>query len=219
MLRGYRHSDTGRVEAFSDAVFAIAMTILVLELGTPPHRTGELGRALIEQWPSYLGFAASFSYISVLWLNHHQAFARIRVMDRGLQACNLVLLGATVLLAFPTGVVAETLRERSLAGSDARVSVALYAAVGAAMCASWVLLYAHLHRHPALLRKDVEPQYVRLGVVRATLGVVVYALAGIVGALVHPVIALTAFLVLPVFYFLTSEGFFLAGGGTSSVSP
>jgi hypothetical protein len=96
--------------------------------------------------------------------------------------------------------------------------VVLYAAVGAAMCASWVLLYAHLRRRPALLNQDVKPQYVCLGVVRAQLGVVVYALAGVVGALVHPVIALVAFLVLPVFYFLTSEGFLPAGRDTCSPS-
>ncbi|REE58963.1 hypothetical protein BX257_1451 [Streptomyces sp. 3212.3] len=67
-----------------------------------------------------------------------------------------------------------------------------------------------------LVHEDVEPEYVRLGVVRALLGVVVYALAGGLGALVHPMIVLIAFLVLPLFYFLTSEGFLLAGAGTSS---
>jgi uncharacterized membrane protein len=199
------------VETFSDGVFAIAVTILVLEIVTPGHRPGHLGHALLEQWPSYLGYLASFSYIAVIWLNHHQAFVRIRRMDRGLQAYNLILLGTTALLAFPTGVVAETLRERNLTGSDARVSVALYAAVGAAMCASWVLLYTHLRRHPALLQSDCEPRYVRLGIARAGIGVVVYVLTGVLGAFVNPVIALAAFVLLPLFYFFTSEGVLLTG--------
>ncbi|MGW4624417.1 TMEM175 family protein [Streptomyces sp. NPDC004592] len=215
----YRHSDTVRVEAFSDAVFAIAVTILVLEIVTPEHRTGQLGHALLQQWPSYLGYAASFGYISVIWLNHHQAFVRIRRVDRGLQACNLVLLGTTAFFAFPNGVVAEALREETLSGSDARAAVALYATVGAAMCATWVLLYAHLRRRPDLLHQDVEPQYVRLGVLRALFGVVIYALAGVIGALVHPLIALITFLVLPVFYFLTSEGFLLTGRDAYLPSP
>jgi uncharacterized membrane protein len=201
----FRRSDTARVEAFSDGVFAIAVTVLVLEIGDPDHREGHLGHALLEQWPAYLGYLASFGYVGVIWLNHHQAFARVRSVDRGLQAANLLLLGVTAALAFPTGVLSDALRE-DVFGSDARVAAALYALVAAAMCAAWLLLYTHLRHRPGLLDRAVEPEYVRHGQLRSAVGVGAYAVAGLLGWAVTPVAALAVFVLLPVFYFATSEG-------------
>ncbi|MEU1944659.1 MULTISPECIES: TMEM175 family protein [unclassified Streptomyces] len=198
-------SDTARAEAFSDAVFAIAMTLLVLGLTTPAHPPGGLGDALARQWPAYLGYAASFSYIAVIWLNHHRAFLRIRSMDRGLHAANLLLLFTTAALAFPTDVVATELQADAW-GTDAKVAVVLYAALAAAMCLSWAALYHHLHRRPELLEGTIEPTYVRHGSLRSWIGALAYALAGVLGVLVTPLAALGAFVLLPVFYFTTSEG-------------
>ena len=203
--RRFTRSDTTRVEAFSDGVFAIAVTILVLGIATPPHSPGGLGSALLRQWPAYIGYVASFGYVAVIWLNHRQAFVRIRTVDRGLQAANFVLLGTTALLAFPTEVLSSTLRD-GLSTSDARSAVALYGAEGAAMCLSWVLLYVRLRARPELLEPGVEPYYVRLGVLRSAIGAAVYVLAALAGVFVEPVVALAAFVVLPAFYFLTSEG-------------
>jgi uncharacterized membrane protein len=62
---------TGRVEAFSDGVLAIVITLLVLELRVPQYKHGELLTALLHEWPSYLAFLVSFVYIGVIWLNHH----------------------------------------------------------------------------------------------------------------------------------------------------
>ena len=201
----FTRTDTARVEAFSDGVFAIAVTILVLGIATPPHSPGGLGRALLRQWPAYVGYAASFGYVAVIWLNHRQAFVRIHTVDRGLQAANFLLPGTTALLAFPTEVLSSTLRE-GLSTSDARSAVALYGAEGASMCLSWVLLYARLHARPRLLEHGVEPYYVRLGLLRSAIGAVVYVLAAVAGVFIAPLVALAAFLVLPAFYFLTSEG-------------
>jgi uncharacterized membrane protein len=203
--RRFSRSDTARVEAFSDGVFAIAVTILVLGIATPEHGPGGLGRALLHQWPAYVGYLASFAYVAVIWLNHHQAFVRIRTVDRGLSAANLLVLGTTALPAFPTEVLSSTLRA-GLSTADARSAVALYGAVGAAMCLSWVLLYARLHGCPELLEPGVEPYYVRLGLLRSVLGIAVYAVAALVGVLLEPVVALAAYALLPIFYFLTSEG-------------
>src|SRR5262245_30065213 len=86
---GFRRTDTSRVAAFSDGVFAIAITILALEMRTPEHPAGGLFTALLHQWPVYLGYVTSFAYIGVIWLNHHQAFTRIRTVDRGLHVANL----------------------------------------------------------------------------------------------------------------------------------
>ncbi len=203
--RRFRRADTARLEAFSDGVFAIAVTILVLELKDPVHRPGGLAHALAEQWPAYLGYLASFSYVGVIWLNHHQAFVRVRTVDRGMQGANLLLLFTTAALAFPTGVLSDALQE-SVTGDDARTAVALYALVGAAMCVSWLLIYGHLRRRPALLDPAVEADYVRHGQLRSAMGVAAYLLAALIGWLFTPLAALAVFILLPIFYFVTSEG-------------
>ncbi|MEU1367702.1 TMEM175 family protein [Streptomyces sp. NPDC005803] len=201
----FRRSDTARLEAFSDGVFAVAATILVLEIQDPAHHKGGLARALLEQWPSYVGYLASFAYVAVIWLNHHQAFARIRSVDRGLQGANLLLLFTTAALAFPTGVLSDALQE-SAHGADARTAVLTYALVAAAMCASWLLLYTYLRHHPSLLDPAVEASYVRHGQLRSAAGVAAYTLAGLLGWLATPPVALAVFAALPIFYFATSEG-------------
>jgi uncharacterized membrane protein len=211
-VRPLARSQTSRTEAFSDGVFAIAVTILVLDLVTPPHPPGRLGHALGQLWPAYLGYVASFSYIAVIWLNHHQIFVSIRTMDRGLHAANFFLLCTTAALAFPTAVVAEALSE-AVSGSDARVAVALYAGIAAAMCLSWASLYHHLGRHRELLDASVKAEYVRAGASRSWTGSLVYAAAGALGFVVTPLIALAVFVVLPAFYFLTSSSVVATGTG------
>ncbi|MCG8970294.1 TMEM175 family protein [Streptomyces sp. CL12-4] len=201
----FNRSDTARAEAFSDGVFAIAVTLLVLNLTIPAHRSGGLAHALLQQWPAYLGYLASFAYVAVIWLNHHQAFLRVRSMDRGLQAANLLLLFTTAALPFPTAVVSDALREDA-AGPDARAAVALYAAVAAAMCLSWVVLYHQLRRRPELLTAGIEPNYLRHGSMRSWIGVCAYLAAGAAGAATTPLIALGFFIALPAFYLATSEG-------------
>ncbi len=152
----FQRSDTARVEAFSDAVMAIAITILALALRSPQHAPGQLLTALLHQWPIYLGYVTSFAFIGVIWLNHHQAFTRIRTVDRGLHAANLALLCTTAALVFPTDVIAAALQE-DLANTDARTAVGLYALVATLMCASWLAIYIHLDRHPRLLPARIEP--------------------------------------------------------------
>ncbi|CAM5446433.1 MULTISPECIES: TMEM175 family protein [Streptomyces] len=205
-LRGFSRSDTTRAEAFSDGVLAIAVTLLALGLADPPHRPGGLGHALLAQWPAYLGYLASFGYVSVIWLNHHQAFVRVRVMDRGLHAANLLLLFSTAALSFPTAVVADAL-QADPDGSDARVAVALYAGLAAVMCLSWVAFYHQLARRPELLTPEVESTYVRHGRLRSWAGALAYSAAGLLGVVVAPLVAVAVFVMLPVFYFITSDGF------------
>jgi uncharacterized membrane protein len=105
-----RH-ETDRVEAFSDGVFAIAITLLVLDIKVPRDlpQGVTLAAALARQWPSYLAFVTSFATILIMWVNHHRMFAFIdRFDDRLLFYNGLLLLGVTV-VPFPTGLVAEYL--------------------------------------------------------------------------------------------------------------
>ena len=204
--KGFQTTDTGRVEAFSDAVLAIAITILALEMSTPPHAPGKLLPELLHQWPAYLGYITSFAYIGVIWLNHHQAFTRIRTVDRGLHAANLALLLTTAALPFPTGVLSEALQEE-ISSPVARTAAALYALIAALMCASWVWIYVHIARHPEVLDPETESHYVRHGQLRSASGMLVYVLAGALGFATTPLIPLAVFLIMPVFYFATTEGF------------
>jgi uncharacterized membrane protein len=197
-------SDTGRAEAFSDGVLAVAITLLVLDLTTPPHAPGGLFRGLVNLWPAYLGYLASFLFIGVIWINHHTAFRRIRHLDRGLSWANLGILLTAVLLPFPTAVLANALREGN--AQDARAAAALYALIGALTAASWLAFYQYMRGHHHLLRREDEAAFFHNERLRAVFGIALYACAGLFGFLVSPLIALAVFVFLPVFYGVTSEG-------------
>jgi TMEM175 potassium channel family protein len=197
-------TDTGRVEAFSDGVFAIVVTLLVLDLKEPEHAPGELLHGLARQWPAYLGYFASFAFVAVIWLNHHQAFVAIRRVDKGLHLANLALLFTTALIPFPTAVLSRAL----IAGvdsADARTAVALYAGIAVAMCASWLLLYDQVHRRRGtLVESGIDQQAFGANRIRAVAGITAYVAAGLIGALWLPAAALVVFAVMPIFYAVTT---------------
>src|SRR5437867_4098529 len=88
--------ETARVEAFSDGVFAIAITLLILEIKVPPEAGTDLGRALLAEWPSFIAFVTSFATIGIMWLNHHRLFGLIGQVNHALLVLNgLLLLGVT----------------------------------------------------------------------------------------------------------------------------
>jgi uncharacterized membrane protein len=104
-------NETARIEAFSDGVFAVAITLLIFQIHVPPHEPpGGLRVALIDLWPSYLAFLASFMTIGVMWLNHHRLFNMITKKQDGLILLNLLLLLVITWLPFPTALLAEHLR-------------------------------------------------------------------------------------------------------------
>jgi uncharacterized membrane protein len=116
-------NETLRVEAFSDGVFAIAITLLVLEIRVPASADHEkLARGLVHLWPSFLAYFASFMTIGVMWLNHHRLFTLIQKCDDVLIVFNLLLLLGVTFTPFPTGLLAEHTR-----GAGSRVAGALYA--------------------------------------------------------------------------------------------
>ena len=94
--------ETGRIEAFSDGVFAIAITLLVLEIGVPPEAFDDLWSGIVHEWPAYLGFATSFLTIGGIWLAHHGVFRRLRYAnDRVMRASspNVGFFAAAIVLA------------------------------------------------------------------------------------------------------------------------
>src|SRR5438105_7058119 len=89
-------AETARVEAYSDGVCAIAITLLILEIKVPSPASGDLTRQLLAQWPSYISFVMSFTFIGIMWINHHRLFTHIRRCDDLLLVLNpLLLLGVT----------------------------------------------------------------------------------------------------------------------------
>jgi uncharacterized membrane protein len=128
---------TGRIEAFSDGVFAIAITLLVLDLKVPEVDHG-LGHALAQEWPRYASYATSFLTIGIIWVNHHAMFDRIVRVDRTLMFVNLLLLMLVSLIPFPTALLSRFLRS----GPDQHVAAAVYSgtllAMGITFFAVWL---------------------------------------------------------------------------------
>lgn len=198
-----RRAETGRTEAFSDGVFAIVITLLVLDVRAPDSSPSELLGDLLAQWPAYLGYLTSFLYIGVIWLNHHALFNRVQRIDKRLNLANLVLLLTTAFLPFPTSVLATSIQD----GDDTNISiaVALYALVAGAMCASWLLIFSYLARHPDLL-VGVNARFFAKERFRSWTGIVGYGAAGALGFVTPVAVPLFVLLALPGFYFVTSHG-------------
>jgi uncharacterized membrane protein len=147
--------ETGRVEAFSDGVFAIAITLLVLEL-KPPHGTeGPLLEFLGGQWPAYVSFLVSFGTIGIMWVNHHRLFTIIRKVDHGLLLLNLLLLLGITVVPFPTAILAERYQ-----GPDGHWSAVLYNLNGLNIAVCYTLLWRHASRNGRLLTDDADRELV-----------------------------------------------------------
>jgi uncharacterized membrane protein len=202
--RNRRLTESGRVEAFSDAVFSITITLLVLEIHRPALNEPELGRRLLEQWPAYAAYAVSFVYVGVVWLNHHALFACIRNVDFGLNWINLLILATTALLPFPTGVLAGAFSEG--ASGSREVAVVLYAIGGALMSAAWIPVFPYLAHHPDLLIDPKDGEILAKQNSRPLVGVGSYLLAAALGYCVSPWLALVLSVWMIAYHAITSEG-------------
>jgi uncharacterized membrane protein len=195
-------AETTRVEAFSDGVLAIAITLLVLDLHAPEQR-GDFLRGLLEQAPVYVAYLASFAYIGVIWVNHHQLFTRIDAVDGGLLWRNLILLLTTSVLPFPTAVLGDAFQHGDR--SDQQVALVFYALVAASMCLSWLAVYRHLSANDRLLARDTPAAFFVQERRRSWVGLAANLLSALV-VLWQPVAGLVVAALLPVFYGLTNAG-------------
>jgi uncharacterized membrane protein len=193
--------ETSRVEAFSDGVFAIAITLLVLNIQVPhdlPAGTS-LVTALARQWPMYLAFVTSFATIGIMWINHHRLFKHIRRSDNALLVLNgLLLMGVTV-VPFPTALVAE------YAGHpDARTAALVYGGTFVVIAIIFNILWRYAstgHRllHPHANQREVEAitrQY-RFGPL--------FYLLGFVVAFVSAPASLATYILLALFFALPGD--------------
>jgi len=198
-----RLTESTRVEAFSDAVMAIVITILALELRVPPHEPGQLLGALGDSWTSAVAVLISFVRVSVIWLNHHGLFARIRRVDRRLLWLNFGILLTCAIIPFPTAVLADALREGN--PLDLRVATVLYALLAALQMASWIPVYPHLRDHPGLIEPGTDAAFFHAQRVRPLFGVSVDLVAAGAGV-VSPLLALVLWAFSVIFIAATIEG-------------
>jgi len=201
-----RLSSTGRVEAFSDGVMAIAITLLVLDLKVPtPDQVDAahgLIQALAERWTSYLAYLTAFLTIGIVWLNHRAFIDKVRGFDGKMLWLNILLLLGIATLPFPTAILAEYV---GVGGAVASAAAVVYGSLSVVTAAPWVLMWLHLTRHPELLEPEYGVAYARKERKRALIGPVIYLLAIPIAA-VAPLVALFFYIGIGVLYAVTNQG-------------
>ena len=198
-----RLTPTNRVEAFSDGVMAIAITLLVLELKVPPDSApGHLLGDLAARWASYAAYVAAVLTIGIIWLNHHTLLTSIARFDTRLHWLNLFLLFTVATLPFPTALLADYV---GTGGFNASVAAASYGFVSTLMGLPWGFILRHLADHPELLEPDYRPEDARAEVRRGWLGVPIYAFATVI-SFVQPLVALVLYVAIAFLYAVTSQG-------------
>jgi len=186
--------DTRRAEAFSDGVFAVAITVLVfnlLAINPPVLHYPDLTKA----WPSYFAYVVSFLSIGIMWMNHHTMFAHITRVDRPVLVLNLLLLLGIVAIPWPTALVAKQLQHSG--GAPAAVT---YGLVMILISIGFAGLWIYTVRHAEKLGGQVEPETLRRSIPRFTGGLLAYVAGTIIAVAGLPVVALIIYGVLAVYY-------------------
>lgn len=144
---------SNRVEAFSDGVFAIAATLLILDVRVPASPPGGLWSGLVSIWPQYAAYAASFLVIGIMWLNHHALFSRLARVDRPLVILNLFLLMVIAFVPFPTQVLGSHINQ-----GDARAAALFYALTAILIAIGFSAIYTYATLTPGLLSSRFSPE-------------------------------------------------------------
>ena len=195
------HWSTGRTEAFSDGVFAIAITLLVLEIRVPEPAFAHLWRGIADQWPSYLAYATSFLTIGGIWLVHHGIFRRLQYANKQLMLANLLLLMAVAFLPFPTKLMAEAIHDRGAA----RAAAIFYGGALLAISLLVRLIWASAVRDRRVLTPDMSEQEIKALAVSTTPNIGFYG-AVIVLAIFAPRVAVFGYLVIAIVALLRLRG-------------
>ncbi len=192
---------TGRTEAFSDGVFAIAITLLILEVAVPEAAFDNLWRGIAHQWPSYLAYATSFITIGGIWMAHHAIFRRLQYANQQVMVINLVLLMAVAFLPFPTRLVAEAIHDNSAE----RAAAIFY---GASLLVIQLLvgaLWGSIARDRSLLKPEVSEKEVN-AILIATSPNLGFYVAVIVLAIFAPKVAAFGYLLIAIVALLRTRG-------------
>jgi uncharacterized membrane protein len=195
---------TSRLEAFSDGVIAVAITLLVLNLAVPEPGKAQLSHALATRWPSYAAYVVSFATIGIIWVNHHAMVSRLRETDHVILILNLLLLLTIGLLPFATSLMAAYLKQ----SSGESLAAAIYAGAFLLMSIAFATMNRHiLLRKAHLLGPELSESRRRQILARSVTGLIPYVIATPL-ALVSPYATLAICGAVAAFYALP-----LASGG------
>ena len=201
--RGFR---TGRLEAFSDGVFAIAITLLVLDIAVSETAGKHLLRSVIDLWPSYLAYVTSFSTIGAAWLGHNAITEHLDRADAAFVRLNLLLLLVVSFLPFPTRLFADYIGH----DSSERVAVTIYG-ISLLLASTLLLILWRYAVREGLVRPDAGDEEIELLTQRLTPGLAGY-LVLIVAGLFLPIAAVIGYLAIAVYYIIPfpnlSAGFY-----------
>jgi uncharacterized membrane protein len=198
-------NDTARLETFSDGVFAIAATLLILDVRLSGH--GSVAHQLVHAWPSYAAYAISFFTLGIVWVNHHTVFKQIGRVDRTFLFINVLFLMVIAFSPFPTRVLAEHLREHSKAAAFA------YGLTFTAMAVCYGALWFYAAHGRRLIARDADQRTVS-GISRSFApGWAMYGLATL-SSLVSAWLAVILYAAIAVFYVLESSLFGRDGDST-----
>ncbi len=162
---------TSRLEAFSDGVFAVAITLLVLDLNVPGG--DHLWHQLREEWPQFASFFVSFWVIGIIWVNHHGLLDHLKRADRHVLYMNLGVLMTVVFIPFSTALMAEHLKS----GADERVAAIVYALAFLAMALAFNLFWTYVIKHRRDLGVEISDNEVRSMTVGFLIGTPIYVVA------------------------------------------
>jgi uncharacterized membrane protein len=191
-------SSTARLETFSDGVFAIAATLLILEVRLPEH--GSVTHGLVHAWPSYVAYAISFLTIGIIWVNHHTVMEQIGRVDRTFLFINVVFLMVVAFSPFPTRVLAEHLREGSKSAAFA------YGLAFTLMAICYGALWFYAVRGGRLIADTADPRVVS-GISRSFApGWLIYG-AATLSSLISAYVAVAGYAAIALFYVLESSLF------------
>jgi uncharacterized membrane protein len=190
--------ETARLETFSDGVFAIAATLLILDVKA--DGSGALSSQLWHAWPQFAGYAVSFVTIGVMWINHHTVFKQIDKVDRTFLTINVVFLMVIAFVPFPTRVLAAHLQH------DARTAALTYGVTMVVMASLYSTLWFYAARNRRLIAADADQRTVS-GISRSFLpGIPLYGLATL-SAFVSPWLSVGLYAGITAFYVLESSLF------------
>jgi uncharacterized membrane protein len=189
-------NETTRIEAFSDGVFAIAITLLILDVKVPhdlPKGTS-LSQALLQEWPSYMAYITSFATIAIMWINHHQLFTLIKRADRNLMLLNCLLLLAVTLTPFPTSMLAEY-----FPGPEEKIAAAAFSGLFVFIAIVFNLLWWFAAKGNRLLDKNADEKEMKALGVSYLVGPAIY-LAAFAAAFFNATLSVCICLAMAVYY-------------------
>lgn len=195
----FEAKETGRLEAFSDGVFAFAITLLVLGLRDPTlGNSATLLQGLLGEWPTFFAFTTSFMTVLIMWMNHHNMFNYIRRIDKRFMFLNGLLLLFVTLTPFTTLLVAG-----HILNTDANTAAEVYAGTFVLLAIAWNILWKYSSRERRLLGKNVTHVQVD-GITRQYyIGPTFYVLAFLV-AFINGIASVAVILLVAAFYAVTT---------------